>query len=937
MQKRLTLEQIPRFSLFVRRTIEQIASQTGETVEEIATRYAQKLPDRQHMSDRLFGCQTSLELGRQMRILRRDTLLSIALCDISGRCGYEEVVACMSALAETCVKATVKVCSAELALRFGVPTNDRGQPEDLLVVAMGKLGGEELNVSSDIDLVFVYDEAGKTSAWGSFSSPSRSISNHEFFERLARRIIPLLNQPQEDGFVFRVDMRLRPFGESGPIVVSSEMLEEYLYTEGRDWERFAWLKARVINEAVFSAPEDFAQACGSLYALIQPFVYRKYVDFGALNALSRVHEMIRTQTVRRELDREPGVNVKLGRGGIREIEFIVQTFQVMRGGREPALRGRQTLAMLETAVQTGCLESSAAEKLSRGYVFLRNVEHALQYVDDKQTHFLTDDKDAHDRIAAMLGLETTELNSRLEAIREFVGRTFEDIFDTKDATLEREGWPVGWRLGDEAACLSLEEKLKELGFSRSDELARRICQSLTNRVLTRNPEARDQFAFFLMTLAENSRKWSEDVGSQTSADVLFERYLGLLEIIAGRPTYITLLNQYPRVAEKVAKILVSSRWASLFLYEHPLLLDELVSSRENRFANFSEEDWFVWEKEVKEKLSEFSSDIEALLNVLRDAAHIAVFRLLVADLQGKFTVERMADQLSALADAVLRIVLEIAWEATPSHHREKPQLAVIGYGKLGGKELGYASDLDLVFLYEDDAADAASIYARYVRRVINWLTAQTSSGKLYAVDTRLRPEGEDGLLVCSFEHFKNYQNELTSGAWVWEHQALTRARFCAGDARIGEQFEKERIQILRCPREKKTVCREVVAMRKKILESRKNTSGLFDLKRDRGGMVDVEFAVQTLVLTESFRYPELTKNLGNSALLEIGAKLGLIDADLADRAAKAYRKYRNIQRLTRLNLGENAPVRVEPESVRLEREAVCELWSAVLGTDEPSA
>jgi len=938
MQQRITLEQVPDYSFFVQRELDARCAQSPRSREELLSLYAQSIPDRQAMLSRVSECQDSVSLGRAMRRLRRDVLLALAIHDITGHAGYETVVSTMSALAEVCLSATVRVCSRELAQRFGVPCSEQGVAQDLLVLAMGKLGGAELNVSSDIDLVFLYDESGSTEASAEYPTARRFISNHEFFERLAKRVIPLLHETDADGFVFRVDMRLRPFGEGGPIVVSSEMLEEYLYTEGRDWERFAWLKARVVNVPVFSPPEVFQAASESVYRLVRPFVYRKYVDFGAINALSRVHEMIRSETARREQNQESGVNVKLGRGGIREIEFITQTFQVMRGGRETILQGRQTLSMLAREAEVGCLKTEDVSRLQHGYVFLRNLEHALQYVDDKQTHFLAADREVHERIAAMMGLTASQLREQLDDVREFVGTTFEAIFKTKDAASEREGWPVGWRLGDEAAERLLAEKLATLGLARASEHAHRVCHILTSRIAGRNPEGRDQFALFLMTLAENVSEWARDCGASEATDELFERYLALLEVVVGRSTYVTLLNKYPAAAQKVARILVASRWAAQFLSEHPVLLDELVDLRDERMGEFSEKDWNAWEETLSERLKACDGDVEQCLNILRDTTHSAIFRLLVCDLDGTLTVEHLADKLSAIADAVLRQVLECAWRQTPSRHRETPRIAVIGYGKLGGKELGYASDLDLVFLYEDEASEAASIYARLVRRMINWLTAQTSSGKLYEIDTRLRPEGEDGLLVCSLEHFLAYQNDASkSGAWVWEHQALTRARFCAGDPAIGRVFEEERAKILRQVRERQSVLPEVLSMRGKILAGHANSSGLFDVKWDRGGMVDVEFAVQTIVLLEASRYPELTQNLGNSALLEMSARFGLIEPEVAANAVKAYRHFRNIQRLTRLSLGENAPVRIAPERVQSEVQAVAALWQSVFGAGAAQA
>ncbi len=928
MCKRLTVSEIPSFSSFVQRTAQAIALEGNEEFSRVLERYSKKQFTYDDFAATLEEASRSEDLARAMRRLRRDVLLSLALEDISGAIDYETVVSTMSDLAEVTIEKSVRIASYEEAKRYGIPHSEEGVPQDLFVLAMGKLGGRELNVSSDIDLVFLYDEAGVTQG-------ATSIGNHEFFERVARRVIALLNRIEAEGFVFRVDTRLRPFGESGPIVVSSAMLEDYLYREGRDWERFAWLKARIVSAPVFMSECQFKSASETLRALVEPFVYRKYVDFGVLGSLSRVHEMIRTETRRRELNQQKGVHVKLGRGGIREIEFIVQTFQVMRGGRNPALRGAKTLEKLKAVGEARCLSEDVVKRLSESYVFLRNLEHALQYVDDKQTHFLSNEAKTQERIAAMLGTDSYALEKRLEETRDFVSSTFDAIFKTASATKEKEGWPIGWRLGDEAAKTALAGKLTELKFSKAEELSSRICGLLTSRAIASQSEKRDQLAVLLMYLAENARSWAAKEGSETLSDSLLERFLNLLEVISGRTTYLALLNRYPTVAEKVARLLLSSRWASDFLCEHPILLDELVDARNAKDLDLSSRFAQRWEAETKEKLCNFSGDVEAMLNILRDATHAATFQLLMADLEGRFTVEALADRLSELADAVLRLVLEFTWKITPSHHREAPRFAIIGFGKLGGKELSYESDLDLVFLYEDDAPEASEVYARLARRVISWLTVQTSSGKLYAVDTRLRPEGEDGLLVSSFAHFKEYEENKEKGAWIWEHQALTRARFCAGDASLGERFEAERNFVLGQKRDFAAVRDAVIAMREKILKTHRNSSDLFDLKRDRGGMVDVEFAVQTLVLTKAAEYPELLKNLGNSALLSLASDLGLIDKTLANAAIAAYRSYRNIQRRVRLEFGSDAPVRVPVDSLAKEREAVFALWKAVLGTEKP--
>ena len=436
-----------------------------------------------------------------------------------------------------------------------------------------------------------------------------------------------------------------------------------------------------------------------------------------------------------------------------------------------------------------------------------------------------------------------------------------------------------------------------------------------------------RIAQLCVTMAE------EDKG--VAADVIFIRFLSLLEVIAGRSTYVSLLIQYPKVCEKVAVVLKTSAWAADYLTAHPIVLDELVDERVTELDNFSPVDWSAWQDDLWVKLREAEGDQETQMNLLRDAHHGAVFKLLMADLEGRFTVERLADQLSALADAVLEIVITLAWQTIASRHCEVPKFAVIAYGKLGGKELSYASDLDLIYLYDDPSPEASKNYTRLVRRMMSWLTVQTSSGILFDVDLRLRPNGENGLVVSSFEMFKRYQrNEDGTGAWPWEHQALTRARFCAGDREIGMAFEKEREAILRMPRDKEKVFADVSEMRGRMLQGHPNPTKLFDVKHDRGGMVDVEFAVQALVLAYSQQYPELVNNFGNILLLEMAARVGLIDESLAQQCVSFYRNHRHIQRKHRLEFG-SGPVRVDREEQKESIDAVLKLWTKVFGSEGP--
>lgn len=934
---RLAIEQVPEYSQFVKRAL--AAMRPGASDEELLAvlrNLANTTWTRCKMDALLDSLTDPQALDLAMRELRRNVMVSLAARDITGKTDYFEVVRTMTDLAESCISHSVAVNSRVLAERYGVPQNAQGVPQDLLVVGMGKLGGAELNVSSDIDLIFIYDEDGETKAAAGFEQPRRSLSNHEFFERLSRKVIASLNDLIGPGFVFRVDMRLRPFGDEGPIVDSNGMIEEYLYAQGRDWERFAWLKGRVVNLPVFSTTEQFESARQYLEHLVEPFVFRRYVDFSAISSLTRLHEMIRAETARRDAGRDRGVNVKLGRGGIREIEFICQTFQITRGGRNPDLRGRSTLPMLQELTKAGVLPESTTKELSADYIFLRNVEHALQYVDDQQTQLLANDPVIQGRIARMLGLEKDEFLHKLEMIRRFVASTFDGIFHIDKDPVKSDDWPAGWQAGGEQAVDGLKKKFTALGYKDPEMVARHLASYLTGRkITTRSPQAREQIMRFIVSAAENSHRWAQSKTGEALGDDIFFRCLNFLEVIAGRPTYVALLNQYPQAAARVGRMLAVSRWAADYLTAHPVLLDELVVEA-SPITDDSPVDWSAWTESLKKRLLASADDHEQQLNLLRDAHHGALFHLLMSDLDGIISVERLADQLSALADTVLGLVIEMAWPTVPNRHCEVPHFAIIGYGKLGGKELSYASDLDIICLYEDKDPNAETDYIRLVRRMMSWLTVPTSSGILFDIDMRLRPNGDNGLIVSSMDMFRRYQrNTDGNGAWDWEHQALTRSRFCAGDENVGRLFEEERRYILTMSRDPEKVAASVVNMRAKMLAGHKLVPGFFDIKHDRGGMVDVEFIVQMLVLSYASTHPVLVNNWGNTRLLATAAEEGLIDVQNAAAAATAYRHYRNLQRSIRLRLGEAAPVRVEPTLIEGDRKAVLTLWENVFGTDEP--
>ncbi len=806
-----------------------------------------------------------------LRRLRAGTLLALMQRDLSGLADLAEVTACMTALAELALTRTLAWYGRKLSAEFGAPRGEAsGEVQRLLAVGMGKLGGCELNVSSDIDLVFVYAEEGATGG----RDGKHIISNHEYFVRLAQRAIRALDDVSAEGRVFRVDMRLRPNGDSGPLACGFDMLEQYFVSQGREWERYAWIKARVINP----------DGDHGLSRVVRPFVFRKYLDFGAFAAMRSLHAQIRAEVARREM----ADHIKLGPGGIREIEFIAQVFQLIRGGREPALQLRPTLAVLEALALRELLPREVAEALRAAYVFLRTLEHRLQYLDDQQTHELPRAAGAQLRIAIAMGEpDYTALLQTLARHRDLVSRQFEAIF----AERETAAHPLAMAWAAEAAMPPAT--LAALGYKDAQASAARLNATRAgSRYRQLGEAARDRFDRLVpraMALA----------AATPDADAALLRLLDFFEAICRRSAYLALLDESQDALQRVAAMLAASPWAAQYLTRNPLLLDELLDPR----MLYASQDGAGFERELRLQLALYDAtasapaDIERQMDVLREAHHAQAFRLLAQDLAGLLSVEQLADYLSDIADRLLSITLGLCWRqvrqrpafGSASGMAEAPRFAVIAYGKLGGKELGYESDLDLVFLFDDMHERAAEAYSHLAQRLVTWLTSTTSAGRLFELDLRLRPYGDAGLLVSNLASFREYQ---TGHAWAWEHQALTRARFAAGDAALGRAFEDTRREILMRKREPAQLAVEITAMRGKMHAAHPNSSGGFDLKHDPGGMIDIEFAVQFMVLAHARAHPELTANAGNIALLGLAGTLGLIDAGLAAKVQEAYREYR---------------------------------------------
>jgi glutamate-ammonia-ligase adenylyltransferase len=860
-----------------------------------------------------------LPLVRAMRRLRNLLICAIIERDLGGKADLDEVVTAMSRFADFAVQSHLAELMAEMTAAHGVPIGqESGRPQQLMVLAMGKHGGGELNVSSDIDLIFVYPEDGETQA----GPGQRSLSNHEFFIRLGKKLIAAISEITEDGFTFRVDMALRPNGKSGPLAACLNMVEDYLIVQGREWERYAWVKAR----AVTGDAADIA----ALDAIVRPFVFRRYLDFGVIDAIRTMHAQIRAEVNRQErLHPERSHNVKLGRGGIREIEFLAQVFQLIRGGREPALRERSTRKTLRLLAERELLPADTVDKLLDAYTFLRNLEHRLQYLEDAQTHTLPASPEDRQAVARMMGLaDEADLLARLEEQRAFVAAQFDAIFadkaDKNGAETVDPAASFGTAMGDADNHDAIAQQLASLGFDDPHGAARRLVATWQAPRLQTLPEAsRTRLAALVNTALPQIATVVREAGLGSHAATL-GRLLDFFEAIARRSAYLSLLTEYPHTLERVIRMINASGWAATFLTQHPILLDELLDDR----GNPATEDLPVVAAGLARQLDAAQGDTERQLDILREAHHAQLFRLLALDLAGELSVERLADHLSALADLIVHEVVQRAWLTLPKRHRETPRFAVIAYGKLGGKELGYVSDLDVIFLFDDDDQDAPGNYAKLAQRFITWMTTHTPAGILFDIDTALRPDGASGMLVSSIGAFERYQR---SSAWIWEHQALTRARFCAGDAAIGARFEAIREEVLRQDRQAREgeLRDEVAKMRKRMHDAHPNHSDRFDLKQDDGGMIDIEFIVQYLVLRHAYEHPQLTANKGNIALLRMCGELGLIDAALAEGAADAYRVMRKLQHQVRLQGQEQA--RVDPALVAPHAEVVVRLWRACFG------
>ncbi|WP_018150904.1 bifunctional [glutamate--ammonia ligase]-adenylyl-L-tyrosine phosphorylase/[glutamate--ammonia-ligase] adenylyltransferase [Leeia oryzae] len=833
------------------------------------------------------------QLAAQLRQLRQRMMMHLIIRDVNNLAPLDEVVKSVSWFAEFVIETALDYHHQMLVSVHGEPVGeDTRTHQSLAIVGMGKLGGEELNVSSDIDLIFVYPEDGDTEG-------PRVIRNSEFFTRLGQRVIKALNDATADGFVFRVDMRLRPHGDSGPLVASHAMLENYLITQGREWERYAWMKARVLT-----GDET------SLMQLVKPFVFRKYLDYGAYSSIRDLHSQIRREVTRRDKSDD----IKLGPGGIREIEFIAQIFQLIRGGRTPKLQVRSTRQAFAEIATLGLMPEQAVDELLAAYEFLRRLEHRIQYLDDQQTQTLPRNPEDQHRLA--MAMDTPSYNAllaELDTHRHLVSRHFEQVFI---APMDNASHPLDAVWLDCDNQETTVDALATIGY-RDPKGTQQLLISMKNshRYLNLPTNCKRRFDTLVPPLLAVAAR-------QPQPDTTLHRLMNLLEAISRRESYLALLVEHPQTLQKLATLYSASPWVSEYLTRHPILLDELLDGR----ILYQNPDKERLRQELNELLDEAAGDTEQIMHILRHVHHTQVFRLVAQDLAGMHSVEALGDYLSDLADVILDTCVYRCWKEIKQRHIETPKFAVIGYGKLGGKELGYATDLDIIFLYDDNHPDAAENYARLAKRLSSWLTTPTAGGTVYELDLRLRPNGESGLLVSSVEAFAEYQSK---SAWIWEHQALTRARFVAGDALVGQQFDDIKMNVLSQKRDLKALKDEVMAMRQKMHDAHPPHAGEFDVKHDAGGLIDVEFCVQYLVLALAPQYPDLTRNSGNIALLNAAGALGVMPPDIALAASNAYRSLRHQQHVLRLSGQQNN--RIDEHERKKEQQAIRALWQQVFG------
>jgi len=865
----------------------------------------------------------SLDDSGTMKLLReyrRRESVRIAWRDLAGWSSVEESLRDLTEMADASIAFAQDFAWRTLVARHGVPRSADGAAQSLIVLGMGKLGGAELNFSSDIDLVLLFPESGETDR-------RRPISNEEFFTRLARQLIRLLDAVTPDGFVFRVDLRLRPFGESGPLVASFASFENYLQQHGRDWERYAYVKARALTGA------DEYQ---TLYReAVRPFVYRRYLDFGVFESLREMKDLIAREVVRRELEN----NIKLGPGGIREIEFIVQAFQLLRGGSDQRLQSPSLVQVLPRLAGQKLLPAQTVEQLLAAYLYLRRLENRLQMLNDEQTHTLPDDTLSQTRLAlAMRADNWNALTAELDRHRDVVTRQFQSIIFAPAAPTSEAVPALDLEAlrDSEQLQASLQQAVTSLGLEPAEEIAQLLANWRSSSAVQRLDDiGRRRLQTLLPRILAGLR-------GTTAPAVALRRVLRVLEAVGTRSTYFALLNENAAALARLHSICERSEFLTAQIAAFPLLLDELIDERILEELPTREQ----FAEELAVRLSHApDSDPERQVEALRQFQRAATFRVALADLTGRLPVMRVSDRLTDIAELILEQAMALAWQQMTQLHGApmcgsagalRPAgVAAIGYGKLGGMELGYASDLDLVFLHDSqgdvqrtDGArplDNGVFFLRFGQRIMHLLTMHSAAGRLYEVDVRLRPSGKGGLMVTQIEAFHAYQR---TEAWTWEHQALLRARAVAGEMRIRRQFEEVRLDVLCHHVRRETLRDEVRRMRERMRsELSKAREGQFDIKQDPGGLADIEFLAQYWALRWAGEYPPLVMYSDTIRQLESVASADLVPQATVDVLTRNYREYRSVIHHRSL---ENETEVVDARTFAAQREQVLAIWNATM-------
>ncbi len=860
---------------------------------------------------------------KRLRLYRQWWMVRLIALDIQQRLSLTELTYRLSGLADACVNASLQWSEQHYLGLYGRALDSNGLSQSMIVIGMGKLGGHELNLSSDIDLIFAYREHGDT------QGGKKSLSHQEYFTKLGQKLIQHLDQVTADGFVFRVDMRLRPFGQSGALVLNMDSLENYYHDQGRDWERYAMIKARVMSGSELDIQE--------FEALRRPFVYRKYLDFGAISALRDLKQMIAKEVRRKGIEH----NIKLGEGGIREVEFIAQALQILHGGRDQGLQTPSLLTVLPYLAEQDYLSLEDTAMLRDAYLLLRRTEHALQAVNDEQTQLLPEDDVARTRIALLVGFVSWKaLDDRLWTMRNTVHAFFVDLIDDGEDSSEEVKHQETWRLliknpEDRSAIF---DALDSVSWQDVELVITKVTQLLNSRtVIFMQPIGHERLAVFLAAFMSK-------LSSESHPDLVLERVFPILEAVLRRTAYLVLLCENQTALTHLIRLCRESVWFTQAISTTPALLDELLDAD----TLFSPPDKTMLEEELKQVLLRLpEEDEEAQMDAMRRFRRSIILRIAACDITEILPVMKVSDHLTWLAEVLLEQVLQQSWYYLTKKHgfpvsqneaANTPQLAIIGYGKSGGWELGYDSDLDLVFIHGAQSAgstdgersiDNLTFYTRLGQRLIHMMTSFTGAGRLYEVDMRLRPSGNSGLLVTTLDAFRDYQQKE---AWVWEHQALTRSRGLAGDVNLLAEFEECRKTIIASVRDHKELKVEVIKMREKM-RAHLDTGGKekgFDLKQGAGGIIDIEFMVQYLVLAWSYKYPELMKFSDNVRQLEAAALVGLLNAEKAAKMIDTYKLYRG--RTHRLTLQQQGRV-IQDDALVTDQKLINLYWKD-FATDE---